>query len=284
MPNIARLLAPDADLCDCLRAGFVRDTRHESSQDPATEINRFPAMPWCGLTVMLQGQVILLDAQDQPIAQPLPSVFFSGPQDRPFANRNLGPVHAFCLGFRPHALGLLAGIQLERLLNQHLPLQALLEYSSKRLDWQGLAASIRSADNDAERWRLAQAWLRPQWQAVTPQHKGLLAALTGQLRHLSVKACAQMLGYNDRTLTRRTQAFTGLAPRKLKCWMQAEQALLEVMDSRDSLAQIAAKHGFADQAHLCRQARKLTSQSPGALRRETQQSQDPSLWPLRLRD
>lgn len=87
------------------------------------------------------------------------------------------------------------------------------------------------------------------------------------LAHIrTVGAAAQSLGVSERSLERLTQRATGRPPRFWRALARVRRAAQE-LDTARPLAEIAADHGYADQAHFSRDCLRWLGQTPAALRR-----------------
>lgn len=275
--DTARLIAPPAALRPCLFGAVVRDTRALGDAQPAAQrVNRFPALPFCGITWILHGGARLVQPAEHPDAGVLPPVFVSGPQTAPFASVNDGPMHSFCLVFHPAALGPLTGIPAGALRDRHRPLDQALP-----ADWQALDAAVRDAPDDDARLARAAAWLAPRWQAARGRLDPRLAALPQLLRWASVQGAATLLGWTTRHLERRSRDAHGLSPRELRSIQRGHDAVVDDAAGRP-LAEAAVLHGYADQPHMSRDWRRLTGVSPAQLRAHLD-SGDEGWWLYRLR-
>lgn len=280
MPSIdatARLIAPPAGLHGALYALLVRDTRPlGADQTPAQRINRFPALPFCGITWILHGGARLESPAGHPDAGPLPRVFVSGPQTAPFASRNDGPIHTLCLVFHPQAFAALTGLPASTLRDRHRPLAEALPADWAELDERLCAAADEQAQIDA-----AAAWLLPRWRAARGRLDQRLADLPQVLRGLPVRGVAAWMGFSPRQLERRSLQAHGLSPRELRAITRGHEAVLGD-DPGQPLADAAQAHGYADQPHMTREYRRLVGESPAELRRHLA-GDDESWWLYRLR-
>jgi AraC-like DNA-binding protein len=79
---------------------------------------------------------------------------------------------------------------------------------------------------------------------------------------------SQELGFSERQLRRRVEQAVGYGPRMLVRVLRLQRFLraLEREPTTTTLAQLAGDAGYADQAHLARDCRDLTGQTPSALR------------------
>ena len=91
------------------------------------------------------------------------------------------------------------------------------------------------------------------------------------LAHIrTVGAAAQSLGVSERSLERLTQRATGQPPRFWRALARVRRAARDLATPQP-LAEIAADHGYADQAHLSRDCLRWLGQTPAALRRSPEQ-------------
>ncbi|MGW0523650.1 DUF6597 domain-containing transcriptional factor [Crossiella sp. NPDC003009] len=78
---------------------------------------------------------------------------------------------------------------------------------------------------------------------------------------LSVLALADRLGVSERSLRRRVGAAVGYGPKTLARILRFQRVL---RDKQGNLADRAAAHGYADQAHLAREFRRLAGHPPSS--------------------
>lgn len=83
-----------------------------------------------------------------------------------------------------------------------------------------------------------------------------------------VSAMADQLGLGTRQLHRRCLALFGYGPRRLSRVLRLARALRHAQTGLP-LGQAAHTCGYADQAHLSREARELAGTTPGVLVRES---------------
>ena len=276
-PPSALLLAPGRALRGCVRAAVTRNTLALPALAAEQRFNRFPAMPFVGITWMLQGEAVLVEHAGAPCAWPLPACFVSGPQRHPFASHNHGPIHAFSLVLYPEAFTALTGVPAAALLNRHAALADLLDE-----DWQAMARAAAAATDEQARLGCIEAFLAPRWQAR--RLPGMLSALRQHLQLLGVQAAARWSGWTTRHLERRSRQLFGLRPGELHRLQRAEAAWLSICEQeRPRLSEIAQAQGYADQPHMTRELRNLTGDSPSRLHRRLREG-DESYWVYRLRD
>jgi AraC-like DNA-binding protein len=86
-------------------------------------------------------------------------------------------------------------------------------------------------------------------------------------RGTSVAAMADRLGYGERHLRRRCLDLFGYGPRRLTRVVRLGRAVVATRAGL-SLAEVAQRCGYSDQAHLSREVRDLAGITPAALRDE----------------
>ncbi len=128
------------------------------------------------------------------------------------------------------------------------------------IDRPGLLASVRGRrlDGEAVRCRIAHFTHRP---AAVAEALDCLASDVG-----SVARAARLLGVAPRTLQRRLIRDTGRSPGYWLMLARVRKAARAVGDA--PLVELAARYGFADQAHMSRAFRRWLHTTPSALGRD----------------
>lgn len=195
---------PHLGLLGCVRGYLVRDTTGRPVLPEAARHNRYPATACVSLIWLLEGASAWTCPAERA-AEPLPPTLLLGPQSRPFATVNPGPVRSFGIVFAPGALHRLAGLDMANLVDQAVPAERCLSEP-----WRSWCGTVRAARDDAERIRWVEAFLhaslaQPAWADV-----------------------AAMGGYSDQAhLCRQARRGTGMSPRELArranqdeaCWL-----------------------------------------------------------------
>lgn len=276
LPTIARLIAPRTALASCLRAIVVRSTLG-CALPPEQRLNRYPATPFCGITLLFEGELALVQpAIEGAVLQRQQALFF-GPHSQPTVSGSPGSVHFMTLMFFPDAMHRLTGIDMASMMDQMLPLEQVLDGA-----WQAMAAAVLAAADDAARTRIVEEFLEPRWNAArTPD---LASGVTDWVRGLAVRAAAAGLGRSARMAERRIREWAGQPMRSLRRIHRAEQSFFaaraDLQQGKVSWSDVAARGGYADQAHLSREARQITGLPPSEFSRLS--LTDESYWIYRI--
>lgn len=83
---------------------------------------------------------------------------------------------------------------------------------------------------------------------------------------MSIRDVAATMDVAPRTLQRRVRNRTGLAPKRFATVRRFSATLADIAQGNDSLAEIAAKSGYSDQAHLTANVVQHAGVSPGQFR------------------
>jgi hypothetical protein len=272
-----RLTAPALSLRSCVRAYITRNTMATPLPGHAQRLNRFPASPLCSITWFMQGEAEMVDPPPDGPATWVP-IFFSGPQSRPLLSYNPGPVEAFTVMFFPTALHRLAGLDISACMDRFFPLPEVLGP-----EWVAMAEAVLRAPNDNARIELIEAFLDPRWQGARGDEQRW-SVVGDWVRRLANQAATSGLGNGVRNVERRVKSWAGQPMRTLRRMSRAEQAFLEacaqMSEGKVSWVDVAARGGYADQAHMCREAREITGLSPTELVRA--RNDDESYWVYRI--
>ena len=273
-PNHTRLIVPPLALASCVRAYVTRSTVEVPLAEPDDRFNHFPATPLCSITWFIEGEAEVVEP-----ATPSPPMraVFCGPQTRPMVTWNPGPVRLFMVLFYPQAMHALSGIDVPAWVNRWASLDDVLGE-----DWRMVSEAVLAAADDDARLALIAAFLEPLWQAG---RQGGAASMAGDwVRHLAWQAADSMLGRGVRSVERRIKASAGQPLRKLLRMQRAEQSFFDARDEylagRVVWSDVAARGGYSDQAHLCREAREITGRSPAELARVL--ASEESYWIYRI--
>jgi AraC-like DNA-binding protein len=203
--------------------------------------------------------VVLPDGCTDLIWQQGRGAFVAGPDTAPAPQPTPPGTVLVGVRFRPGAGGPALRVPLAQLRDQRVDLADLLPQLAREL----------TAELTPE---LALAWLTRAGAQLTgdgppdPVVAHATAALASG--RISVTRLAPALGVSERQLRRRFDASVGYGPKMLHRVLRFRRVLTELSAQPASdLASLAHRAGYADQAHLTREATSLTGRTPAALAR-----------------
>lgn len=188
---------------------------------------------------------------------------FAAQQRGPIRLQASGPVH--CIGVRlaPAAGALVAGARLPGLRDRAPDLNTL--DAAFAVDFQAAAQACAAGRSPEPMWTL----LRERCAAFAPDPLIERAAdrLDGVDGDLRIGALASELGVPLRNLQSRFLAAVGMSPKEY-ARVRRLQAMLRTLDGDPpTIADAAAHHGYADQAHATRDVAHWTGTTPAQLAR-----------------
>lgn len=127
-----------------------------------------------------------------------------------------------------------------------------------------LRDTLRREREDGARFALFASWLARQAALLGGAQRAM--PRPGQA---SANMLARSLSASPRALRRRFAREAGLSPKRWLRLHRLDGVLRDaaLKEGKSSLADLAAAHGYADQAHLAREVARFTGASPSALRR-----------------
>jgi AraC-like DNA-binding protein len=261
---------------------ILRDTRG-SALTQRDRFNHFPVSPYCALTWYFQGENRLIETDvgaDDPLrATPLPQIMASGPTQHPVTMFHPGEVHALTIGFYPDAWQVLTGIPVETMAGHNLAADDIMPIEMRPIVHAVLESG--SAQRGFDRFQDAIADL---WAGKRPRQGVAPFWLRDWTTSLAVRAVVSGTGRSVRQVQRRIRRWTGRTQRDLALLARNEELFALVMSreagSRPDYAGLAAEMGYADQAHMVREVRRITGVTPGKFV-ELVESEE-SFWLYRL--
>lgn len=157
--------------------------------------------------------------------------------------------------FRVGAAGAALGLPASELLDQIVPLAEIWGSAGRRLE-----------DRVALAARPAEALVAGVYDRITGDGDDLVREAVFRLRggEDSVERIARATAVSERQLWRRLESGVGYGPRTLRRVLRF-QRFLGLAQGGGTLARLAADAGYADQAHLVCDCRRLAGTTPGAL-------------------
>ncbi|MYM90892.1 AraC family transcriptional regulator, partial [Rugamonas sp. FT82W] len=154
-PALTRLIVPPFALASCVRAYITRSTVEHPLTDPADRFNHFPATPHCSITWFIEGEAEVVQPPGIPKTE-MPAVFV-GPQTRPMATYNPGPVRILMVMFYPQAMHALSGLDVPAWVNRWDAVDRVLGP-----EWRAMSDAVLAAADDAARLAVLEAFLAPR--------------------------------------------------------------------------------------------------------------------------
>lgn len=274
-----QLILPSAGLASCVR-GYV--TRSTLGQTQPTDVRKshLPAALTCAITWFIEGKSTLLQAAGLGETSQTPQpVVFNGPRTQDLVSEDRGPVQSFMVLLMPDAVRALAGLDISAHVNRFSAMTDAFDVA-----WHRMAQTVLEAPNDALRIQRIEEFLEPRWRLVREQGQGQVKRYQDWLQDLSRRAQDHGMGRSMRQAQRRIKEWAGLSLRQLQGITRVETSLSQVQrvdrQEQPDWSQIACENGFSDQAHFCREVRRMSGLSPTALRRAV--DEDDSYWMYRL--
>lgn len=273
-----RLIPVRKSLASCIRAVVTRSTMETPLPNAADRMNRFPATPFCSISWFIEGQTEIVEPPPPDPPPDFVRAVFVGPQTHPTVTYNPGPVRTFMIMLYPQAMHALCGMNVPAWVDRWMPAADALGP-----EWDAMSQAVLAAPDDAARVAVIEAFLEPRWQMARPAN---VSADAGDwVRHLAVQAACSPFGRGVRNIERRIKAWAGQPMRTLRRMQRAEQTFFDARDGelgqKLAMSDVAARHGYADQAHMCRETREITGLSPAKITRAIE-SDDESYWIYRI--
>lgn len=275
-----QLTLPSTGLTSCVR-GYV--SRNVVSGDLAQKTH-LPAALTCAITWFIDGKSSLMQQANRLTGQaattPVPlSVVFQGPRTQAQVSEDRGPVQSFMVLLMPDAVRAMAGLDMSAHVNRISTMTEAFDAA-----WHRMAQTVLEAPNDALRIQLVEAFLEPRWRAVREQGQHQVKRYQDWVQDLSLRAQAHGMGRSMRQAQRRIKEWAGMSLRQLQGIVRIESALAQIKEciAKGQLdwSRIASDNGFSDQAHFCREIRRISGMSPTELRRAV--DEDESFWLYRV--
>lgn len=217
---------------------------------PPTGLEPVVACLWENDAVLHRGQRIVPDGCVDLIWLGGSGIEIAGADTGP---RIAGPARAAASGIRlpPGAAGAVLGVPASEVVDQQVPLDLL---------WAGLAECLDAAMAEADagqRLRILAALVLQRRASPDP----LMVAATRRLSEpgARVATVAEDLGISARSLHRRTVAAVGYGPKMLGRVARLRRL---VASAEQPLAERALDAGYASQAHMGEEVRRLTGTTP----------------------
>jgi len=186
-----------------------------------------------------------------------PRCFFAGQIDGPLLLRPTGPSKILGFRFRPYGAAMLFGVPMPELSRRFTPLEDLSRTLARNLD-----RALDSADPLARVETALGAGESSRF--ADPVVSEVVRRMIAGRGAVNVSALAREVGLSVRQFERRFHASVGLPP-KLFCRTQRFTHVFHAIGTGSNWADAAVECGYFDQAHLIRDFKELSGQTPAAL-------------------
>jgi AraC-like DNA-binding protein len=190
--------------------------------------------------------------------------FAGGIADGTSLSRNLGPQAGIHVFMPLCSLAAAVGAPLAEVANCVAPLRALIGAQAD-----DLGGRLCEADSADRRFALLDAFFTRRFADASEADRPVEHAMRRLARPgaPAVDALADELGWSRRHFSRRFRAATGFSPDRFRRIARFERFTAALARAPgDSLAGLAADHGYADQAHLTHEVRDFSGLTPAELR------------------
>ncbi|MBS0371263.1 MAG: AraC family transcriptional regulator [Proteobacteria bacterium] len=280
----SRLYPAPPALQGAIVAVLCRDTRGVALSD-AQRLSHFPASPLISLSWFQEMDVGLVEPDaDQgrwtPFGKP---VVISGSQSRPRVSwaPTCGRGGVVC--FTPDVARALFDLDLGAIHDRFVPADAVLDAR-----WRPFLDALAHAPDDATTLAVLEQHLALHWQAL--QGRSSTTPSLRQLgRHwverLALQARDWRQTHSPRQVERRIKTFSGRSLREWQALVRTEGVFFAARERYENgrpfeWAALAQDEGFADQAHMSRESRRITGFAPTEFARRF--IEDESFWMYRL--
>jgi AraC-like DNA-binding protein len=195
----------------------------------------------------------------------------AGPNTQVITARMASAANLVGVRFWPGVAGRWLGVSAVDLLNTHPPLDDLWgrrptdQLSDKLADAKDATAAATILEH-------ALIDHLPQVAPADPVVSATVAAAAkeGPSTNAIVRGLIDQFGWSERTLRRRCVEAFGYGPKTLQRILRFQRFLRLLSNRHARLSALAIEAGYADQAHLTREVRRLSGQSPSTLMSELQ--------------
>jgi AraC-like DNA-binding protein len=167
--------------------------------------------------------------------------------------------------FQPGAAACWLGLPMSEIVGRRIDLVDL--WGAKARDLADQLADPHAAGNVASRLQSALEHLTPDVARPPPDIDAIFRWT--QERGAQTMPIRDRLSVSERSLRRRCRHFFGYGPKTLERILRFQHVLAAMRNAPAcGLSELAFDAGYADQAHLSREAMALAGLSPGAIRRQ----------------
>ncbi len=245
-----QVLLPSTQLASAVRAYIARDTC-----SAAPHVNNFPATPFCTFTWYLTGTVFMgADACGSPLA----SAIIGGPITRPTQTYCASRVRAFTVVLYPDAFRTLTGLDPALMTDRFVTATTALP------EWSDFFNKVAQAAGDRARIECVEV---PLVSAMTASHPASPVTPAEWFHRLAMGQDQKPV--SQRHTERRIKGQTGQTLSSIRCTLRFEAALVRARElaaqGNVNWSDLAAEFGYSDQAHFCREFKRMSGITPSQL-------------------
>lgn len=208
----------------------------------------------------------IVDARGQAITLQAGEAFIGGAADATSIARNLGRQRGIHVHAPLETYARITGTPAAVMANQCFKLSDMIGAAAD-----DLGGRLCHATSSEARYRLLDRFFAGRLAEAQAEDRSPVAWAAAQLKRpdaLRPGEVAREIGWSRKHLTQRFSDRYGFSPDRFRRLARFERfAAAIAAEPGESLAALAAGHGYVDQAHLTRETREFADMTPGALRR-----------------
>lgn len=242
--------------------------RHIEVCEAAVVPGTVPANVYACLNVITNGDVKICSTSGES----LPRIFLTGPFTAPVRTFAFAPLSSLSIVFQPWLLQSWFDLDVGNVGNM---VNAIIDAAYvPRLTDPVLVAALQSATSQPSLLELTLKIL-----SVPQSDSGHEASIMANvlLETQSIAETASRHGISVRQFERRFARNFGLSPKELLRVKRFEESLVKLANDKESLANVAADAGYADQSHMTRDYRRATGYTPRQTK-EGMNKETPGYW------
>jgi AraC-like DNA-binding protein len=187
--------------------------------------------------------------------------FIAGPNQRPFDVRHERQTRLLGATMSPEIASAALETEIGAIGGEWRALDSVLGPFARQL-----AGRIVAGESDAARLAVLETFLLARIGAVDRRVSRAVAGIARSNGRIGVAALSRDSGASPRNLTRLFDRWVGLPPKTFARIARAQEALRRLQETpAPNFKTLAAELGFADQAHMSRELKKITGVQPSQM-------------------
>lgn len=239
--------------------GEAKFTRHDVDARLAGKVDCYWTFtvekPSVEMRIIPDGRVDLIFDLDSREA------FIAGPNQRPFDVRHERPIRLLGATMSPEIASASLETEIGATGGAWRTLDSVLGLFARQL-----TGRIAACESDAARLATLETFLLARVGAVDRRVSRAVAEIVRSSGRIGVATLSRDSGASPRNLTRLFDRWVGLPPKIFARIARAQEALRRIQAiPSPNLKTLAAELGFADQAHMSRELKKITGVQPSQM-------------------